>query len=117
MAGGHPKKCSKNLSSLHNQQLQSQELWEDSKIFPGIGESGQQECCDNEIWGWDETYDLKMNFEEEYEGDCKTDKSDIDKERELEHMDDEDFGWRLANMVQREDDTDVDWILKQLWYQ
>ena len=55
-----------------------------------------------------------MNFEEEYEGDYATDGSDIDEERELEHLDDEDFGRRLADMVQREDDVDVDWIPERL---
>ena len=55
-----------------------------------------------------------MNFEEEYEGDCTTYGSDIDEEGELEHLDDEDFGQRLADMVQREDDVDVDWIPEQL---
>ena len=114
MAGGRPKKRSKNLSGLHNQQPQSRELRDDSEDVPGIGESGQQECHDEEIRGWDETYGLKMNFEEEYEGDCTTYGSDIDEEGELEHLDDEDFGQRLADMVQREDDVDVDWIPEQL---
>ena len=100
MAGGRPKKRSKNLSGLRNQQPQIRELQEGSEDVPGIGGSGQQECYDEEIRGWDETYSLKMNFEEEYEGDCTTDGSDIDEEGELEHLDDEDFGQRLADMVQ-----------------
>ena len=77
-------------------------------------EDGWWRCCDDEIRGQPETYGLKTNFEEEYEGDYTTDESDIDEEMELEHLSDERFSQKLAEMVQREDNVDLDWIPEQL---
>ncbi|KAG1868581.1 hypothetical protein F4604DRAFT_2020153 [Suillus subluteus] len=56
---------------------------------------------------------LKINFEQDY-CDDHSDGSDIDKELKCEIFKDEEFGCRLAEMVQKEDDKHVDWIPEQL---
>jgi hypothetical protein len=58
---------------------------------------------------------LKISFEQEYDGSAQTDESEIDKEIELELLEDEEFGRKLADMIKpEEDDKDLDWIPERL---
>lgn len=57
---------------------------------------------------------LKISFEEEYLDMMDTDTSDIDEEVELDILDDEEFGRKLAEMVEREDGKGADWIPERL---
>ncbi|KAG2048591.1 hypothetical protein BDR06DRAFT_975890 [Suillus hirtellus] len=43
-----------------------------------------------------------------------SDKSDIDEEVELDMLNDEEFGKKLTEMVEREDGKDLDWIPERL---
>ncbi|KAG2059955.1 hypothetical protein BDR06DRAFT_1003013 [Suillus hirtellus] len=43
-----------------------------------------------------------------------SDKSDIDEEVELDLLNDEEFGKKLTEMVEREDGKDLDWITERL---
>ncbi|KIK81411.1 hypothetical protein PAXRUDRAFT_15258 [Paxillus rubicundulus Ve08.2h10] len=59
---------------------------------------------------------LKISYEQEYEQEVEEGKSDldIDDEIELEMVDDVKFGRRLAEMVEKENKKDVDWVPRVL---
>ncbi|KAI6094615.1 hypothetical protein F5141DRAFT_1223548 [Pisolithus sp. B1] len=52
---------------------------------------------------------LKLDFGWEYDGGT-TEELDVDMAGEIEHLDDAEFGWRLAEMAAKEDDEGVDWL-------
>ena len=53
----------------------------------------------------------KQEYEEEIQGESDL---DIDGEIELEFLQDVEFGRRLAEMVEKEDQKDADWIPRVL---
>jgi hypothetical protein len=114
MAGkthGRPRKKSRNITGLRNQEQYASSKSPVSEV--SIGLSGQQELDEHEP-DQDETitavFDgLKINFEQEY-GSASTDESEIDEEMELVVLVDEEFGRKLADMIEKQDDKDLDWI-------
>ena len=112
MAGGRPKKKQKNISGLRGQQQKLPEPQNRSETdpVPLAVDLGLENQDDDNIQGELDTYGLKTNFEEEYDGDYTTDESDVDEEVELGHLNDEEFSRKLAEMVAREDDMDLDWM-------
>ncbi|KAI6144137.1 hypothetical protein BKA82DRAFT_30128 [Pisolithus tinctorius] len=112
MAGGHPKKKQKNISGFRGQQKKLPELQNRSEMDPillAVNLELENQDDDN-IQGELDTYGLKTNFEEEYCGNYATDESDVDEEVELGHLNDKEFSQKLAEMVAREGDMDLDWI-------
>lgn len=60
---------------------------------------------------------LQINFKEEYDvdhGSTDSDELDIDKVVELDVLNDEEFGKKLAEMAKKEDGKDLDWIPERL---
>ena len=112
MAGGRPKKKQKNISGFHDQQKKLPEPQNRSETDPGplAVDLGLENQDDDNIQGELDTYGLKTNFKEEYDGDYTTDESDVDEEVELGHLNDEEFSRKLAEMVAREDDMDLNWM-------
>ena len=112
MAGGRPKKKQKNISGLRGQQQKLPEPQNRSETdsVPLAVDLRLENQDDDNIQGELDTYGLKTNFEEEYDGDYTTDESDVDEEVELGHLNDKEFSQKLAEMVAREDDMDLDWM-------
>ncbi|KIK24654.1 hypothetical protein PISMIDRAFT_29102 [Pisolithus microcarpus 441] len=120
MPGGHPKKKSKNISGLCNQQKPMPSITEsvaaDSSVKNSaqghnIQESDQDESdVENLTIALD---GLKINFEVEYEAEM-TEDSEVDEEIELEMLNNVEFGQKLAQMVEHEAEKDLDWVPRVL---
>ncbi|KAI6098775.1 hypothetical protein EV401DRAFT_2081935 [Pisolithus croceorrhizus] len=120
MPGGRPKKKSKNISGLCNQQKPMPSITEsvaaDSSVKNSaqghnIQESDQDESdVENLTIALD---GLKINFEVEYEAEM-TEDSEVDEEIELEMLNNVEFGRKLAQMVEHEAENDLDWVLRVL---
>ena len=81
-----------------------------------INKSEADQLDDSEVEDLAIQFDgLKINYQQEYEEENQGESDlDIDGEIELEFLQDVEFGWRLAEMVEKEDQKDADWILKVL---
>ncbi|KAI6100664.1 hypothetical protein EV401DRAFT_1894503 [Pisolithus croceorrhizus] len=120
MPGGRPKKKSKNISGLCNQQKPMPSITEsiaaDSSVKNSaqghnIRESDQDESdVENLTIALD---GLKINFEVEYEAEM-TEDSEVDEEIELEMLNNVEFGRKLAQMVEHEAEKDLDWVPRVL---
>ncbi|KAG2755653.1 hypothetical protein P692DRAFT_20844483 [Suillus brevipes Sb2] len=80
-------------------------------------ESGWQPDLEHETLTDSVAFDgLKINFEQEYvdHGSTDSDELDIDEEVELDVLNDEEFGKKLAEMAETEDGKDPDWIPERL---
>ncbi|KAL4072284.1 hypothetical protein J3A83DRAFT_4188289 [Scleroderma citrinum] len=112
MAGGCSKKKQKNISGLDGQQQNLPEQQNRPEMDPellAVNLELEHQDDDN-IQGEPDTYGLKTNFKEEYDGDFTTDESDVNEEVELGHLNDEEFSQKLAEMVARKDVMDLDWM-------
>jgi hypothetical protein len=114
MARGRPKKRVRNIVGLRNQAKctpASPDIIESSASLAEETRSDAPDDEDNITVPYD---GLKISFEEEYLNMTDTDTSDIDEEVELDILDDEEFGRKLAEMVEREDGKGADWIPERL---
>ncbi|KAI6008029.1 hypothetical protein EDC04DRAFT_2907333 [Pisolithus marmoratus] len=103
MAGGHPRKRPKNISGLQQGQQVSAAA-DSSKITLRRVQNDDSEV---EIQGQTKMSGLKLDFRQEYDGGT-TEGSDADMAGEIEHLDDAEFSWRLAEMAAKEDDKEVE---------
>ncbi|KAI6012755.1 hypothetical protein F5J12DRAFT_781622 [Pisolithus orientalis] len=105
MAGGHPKKKSKNVSGLCNQhQQQPFNINHQPADLPNaedVSDDSETGCWQMEVYGM-----KPQGYRSEFDGD----KSDISEEDTGEGLDDEEFCRRLDEMAEQEDDKDCDWI-------
>jgi hypothetical protein len=103
------KKEARNIFGLHGQQ-QTSSLVSKASFTTSGGLSPANSLCQSEsesaeLKGITLKFDgLKMNFEQDY-CDNYSDGSDIDEELKCEIFEDEEFGCRLAEMVQKEDEV------------
>ena len=126
MAGGRPKKKARNITGLRHQAPAAPQTVSPSatstldSVAPGLTRESSPYQTES---GWqsddDETIavlcdGLKISFEQEYFDCSSTDESDIDEEVELDVLNDEGFGRRLVEMVEKEDGKDPDWIPERL---
>ncbi|KAG6325956.1 hypothetical protein ID866_13133 [Astraeus odoratus] len=104
MPGGHPKKRPKNISRLCNQKHEILVFMEDK----------EENISDNDgTDGHMEVYGMKLDFAQEYVSDFETDDLDVDEEVEVDEeacFGDDEFSQKVAEMVDREDNADYDWI-------
>jgi hypothetical protein len=111
MPRGRPAKKQKNISGLRGQYRRHSSTSEPSSVpYTSDNESCYQRSdgSDSEA-NQDITtvFDgLKIQFEQEYMKAEDADGSDIDHELEMNGLDDEDFGCRLAEMMHKEDERD-----------
>ena len=113
---GRPKKRARNLTGLQNQvprtiSLASPAPITQSQVSPAREVESESDNEDNVTVAYD---GLKISYEEEYMGTGSTYDSDIDEEMELDILDDEEFGRKLAEMIEREDGKEPDWIPERL---
>jgi len=111
---GRPKKRARNLTGLQNQvpraiSLASPAPITQSQVSPAREVESESDNEDNVTVAYD---GLKISYEEEYMGTGSTYNSDIDEEMELDILDDEEFGRKLAEMIEREHGKEPDWIQK-----
>jgi len=102
MICGHPKKQSKtqNISGLHGQHQ--------APSFEDV------RCHNTEEQYQNFTLASKFGIEEGYELPSDSE-SEGDEECEWDALEDEEFSQKLAEMDQREDNNDRDWILEWEW--
>ncbi|KAN0079966.1 hypothetical protein V8E55_009532 [Tylopilus felleus] len=83
-------------------------------LTTNINKSEADQLDDSEVEDLAIQFDgLKINYQQEYEEENQGESDlDIDGEIELEFLQDVKFGWRLAKMVEKEDQKDADWILR-----
>ncbi|KAG1853065.1 hypothetical protein F4604DRAFT_1933334 [Suillus subluteus] len=120
MPRGRPTKKQKNISGLQGQCRQPSSPLEASSMMGASNRESRSHSSDDSGSSLDANEDtvsvmfdsLKINFEQEYMED--EDRSDIDQELEMDALDDEDFGCRLVEMVQKEDERNPDWIPERL---
>ena len=116
---GHPKKRARNLTGLQNQVPHAIlpaspapiRAITQSQVSPAREVESESDNEDNVTVAYD---GLKISYEEEYMGTGSTYNSDIDKEMELDILDEEEFGWKLAEMIESEDGKEPDWIPERL---
>lgn len=111
MPGGRPKKKSRNTAGLRNQRRTLPSISE--RITSDIDESH----TDHETEELAVVFDgLKIDYQQEYDEEVDSeDEEYVEAEIErLKMLDDVDFGRRLAEMVDKEDEKDADWIPRVL---
>ncbi|KAI6112709.1 hypothetical protein F5141DRAFT_1063086 [Pisolithus sp. B1] len=120
MPSGHPKKKSKNISGLCNQQKPMPLITESATADSSVKNSAQghniQESDQDELDVENLTIaldGLKINFEMEYEAEM-TEDSEADEEIELEMLNNVKFGWKPAWMVEHKAKKDLDWVPRAL---
>ena len=109
---GRPRKKARNITGLRNQDQHATSPPISKGSIRLSGKRELDECQQNE--GKTISNGLKISFEQEYDGSAPTDESEVDEEIELELLEDEEFGWKLADMVEKENDRDLDWIPERL---
>ncbi|KAF9236630.1 hypothetical protein BU15DRAFT_76727 [Melanogaster broomeanus] len=121
MPRGRPRKRLRNISGLHG-QLEAGHATplaiagdnsrpvDDSDQYESESDHNGQ-FKDNLAVAFD---GLKINFEEAYGDTDGSDMSDIDEEIELGILEDEEFGRKLAEMVEKEDGKDPEWIPERM---
>jgi hypothetical protein len=115
MPGGQPKKKSRNMVGLRNQW---QTLPPISECPVTDADQSDTDQYDSEVEKLAVEFDgLKINYQHwhAYKEEIKEETDlNIDEEIELEMLDDVDFGQWLAEMVDREDEKDADWVPRVL---
>ena len=116
MPHGWPKKRPRNISRLHGQAAapHATQIGDESRT---VDDSDQHDSESDEHFEDNLAValdGLKFNFKKVY-GDTDNDVSDIDEEIELGILEDKKFGKKLAEMVEREDGKDPEWIPERLW--
>jgi hypothetical protein len=112
MPPGCPKKKLQNISGLRGQAQASCTF---SSGQPSVEEipsqhNDSEDASDNVTLIYN---GLKVDFELEYRSDSDEESGD-DEESELEVFGDEEFGQRLAVMIEKEEEGDPDWIPERL---
>jgi hypothetical protein len=117
MVYGRPKKRARNITGLRNQGPRtitpaSLASITQSNVSSARRSDQESESDDEDDLKVNVVYDgLKISFEEEYTNAAFTDnESDIDEEVELDILNDEEFGRKLTEMMEREDRKESDWI-------
>lgn len=116
MPHGWPKKRLRNISRLHGQAAapHATQIGDKSRT---VDDSDQHDSESDEHFEDNLAValdGLKFNFKKVY-GDTDDDVSDIDEEIELGILEDKEFGKKLAEMIEREDGKDPEWIPERLW--
>lgn len=113
MPRGRPRKRQWNTSGLRGRSAQAAQPGRNQQD-PCLTQAEDHHQCnskaDEEISDEpDILFDsLKVNFAKAFDGDSDSDPSDIDEEVELAILDDKEFGRKLAEMVEREEEKDPD---------
>ncbi|KAF8521613.1 hypothetical protein BU17DRAFT_87850 [Hysterangium stoloniferum] len=109
-------KKSRNTSGLRKQHSSPSQV-SISESLPPDTECSDLEQSDSEVKQLAIGFDgLKISYEQEYEQEVEEGQSDLDIDDEIEQemLDDIEFGRRLAEMVEKENNKDADWVPRVL---